>query len=237
MRRTPAATPPSLTILNRPMSPVRATCVPPHSSVENRRCAARARRRRTSRRTAPSRRRRPPSSYVISRVSAACVVRGSRRSPAARSARSSSGVIGWKCEKSKRRRSGATSEPFCCTCAPSTLRSAACSRCVAEWLGMMALRRAASTFAASLSPTLMLPLRRACRCARCAAPRFCVSSTCELRADVAELAGVADLAAGLGIERRAVEHHLAFVAGVERLHRRAVLEQRDDLCRHRVVAS
>ncbi|MNT55111.1 hypothetical protein D3C72_1923220 [compost metagenome] len=32
MRRTPAATPPSLTILNRPMSPVRPTWVPPHSS-------------------------------------------------------------------------------------------------------------------------------------------------------------------------------------------------------------
>ena len=31
-RRMPAATPPSATILNRPMSPVRCTCVPPHSS-------------------------------------------------------------------------------------------------------------------------------------------------------------------------------------------------------------
>src|SRR5690606_5334155 len=34
-RRTPADTPPSLTILNRPMSPVRATWVPPHSSTES----------------------------------------------------------------------------------------------------------------------------------------------------------------------------------------------------------
>ncbi|CFU02720.1 Uncharacterised protein [Bordetella pertussis] len=34
MRRTPAATPPSDTTLNRPMSPVRRTCVPPHSSRE-----------------------------------------------------------------------------------------------------------------------------------------------------------------------------------------------------------
>ena len=34
MRRTPAATPDSLTMWNSPMSPVRATCVPPHSSVE-----------------------------------------------------------------------------------------------------------------------------------------------------------------------------------------------------------
>ena len=35
MRRTPAATPDSLTMRNRPMSPARRTCVPPHSSVEN----------------------------------------------------------------------------------------------------------------------------------------------------------------------------------------------------------
>jgi hypothetical protein len=34
--------------------------------------------------------------------------------------------------KSKRSRSGATSEPFWVTWVPSTLRSAACSRCVAE---------------------------------------------------------------------------------------------------------
>ena len=51
----------------------------------------------------------------------------------------------------------------------------------------------------------------------------------ELRAHVAELARVADLAAGLRIERSAVEHDFAFVAGVERLHCRAALEQRDDL--------
>src|SRR5258705_8328544 len=31
-RRTPAATPPWDVILKKPMSPVRATCVPPHSS-------------------------------------------------------------------------------------------------------------------------------------------------------------------------------------------------------------
>src|SRR3546814_471889 len=34
IRRTPAETPPSDTILNRPMSPVRETWVPPHSSVD-----------------------------------------------------------------------------------------------------------------------------------------------------------------------------------------------------------
>ena len=35
MRRTPAATPLSPRNLKRPMSPVRCTCVPPHSSIEN----------------------------------------------------------------------------------------------------------------------------------------------------------------------------------------------------------
>ena len=39
---------------------------------------------------------------------------------------------GWL--KSKRSRSGATSEPFCVTCGPSRRRSASCSRWVAEWL-------------------------------------------------------------------------------------------------------
>ena len=34
--------------------------------------------------------------------------------------------------------------PFCCTWSPRTLRSAACSRCVAEWLSTVALRRPAS---------------------------------------------------------------------------------------------
>ncbi len=51
-RRTPAATPASAVILNRPISPVRVTCVPPHSSTRGAQCRARARRRRTSRRTA-----------------------------------------------------------------------------------------------------------------------------------------------------------------------------------------
>ena len=36
IRRTPAATPPSLTTLKTPISPVRSTCVPPHSSTEKR---------------------------------------------------------------------------------------------------------------------------------------------------------------------------------------------------------
>ena len=45
----------------------------------------------------------------------------------------------------------------------------------------------------------------------------------------AQQAGVAGLAAGLGVERRAVEHHHAMLAGRQRRHRQAVFQQRDDL--------
>ena len=43
-----------------------------------------------------------------------------------------SSFIGSLCEKSKRVLPASTSEPFCCTCEPSTSRSALCIRCVAE---------------------------------------------------------------------------------------------------------
>ncbi len=74
----------------------------------------RAPRRRISRRTAPARRtrrrRRAPSARVV--TGAFC----STMSLAMSSTRSiSSAVIGLGCEKSKRSRSGATSEPFCAT--------------------------------------------------------------------------------------------------------------------------
>ena len=48
----------------------------------------------------------------------------------------------------------------------------------------------------------------------------------EQRAHRGQLARVPDLAAGLGVEGRAIEHHLARFAGLERLDRRAVLQQR-----------
>ena len=69
----------------------------------------------------------------------------------------SSSVSGAQCEKSKRSRSGATSEPFCVTCVPSTWRSAQCSRCVAEWLRRMSSRRSASTASLTVSPTRSSP--------------------------------------------------------------------------------
>ncbi|MNN23715.1 hypothetical protein D3C81_1371200 [compost metagenome] len=65
------------------------------------------------------------------------------------SALSCSGLIASKWLKSKRRRWLSTSEPFCCTCSPSTWRSAACSRWVAEWLSAVAPRTVASTTAST----------------------------------------------------------------------------------------
>ncbi|MOA15198.1 hypothetical protein D3C78_1353460 [compost metagenome] len=53
-----------------------------------------------------------------------------------------------------------TSEPFCATWLPSTLRSAACSRCVAEWLRAVARRLCRSMVACTVSPILRLPLAR-----------------------------------------------------------------------------
>ena len=60
----------------------------------------------------------------------------------------------------------------------------------------------------------------------------------ELRAHVAELTRIADLAAGLRVERRAIEDDFALLAGVQHLDFLAVLEQRDDLAdiRHALVA-
>ena len=52
-----------------------------------------------------------------------------------------------------------------------------------------------------------------------------------LRAD--ELAAVADLAAGLGVERRAIEHYRARVAAGQRLRLRSLFVQRDNLRRER----
>ncbi len=62
-----------------------------------------------------------------------------------------------------------------------------------------------------------------------AVPRFCVSATTNLRADIAQLAGIAHLAAGLRIERSAVEEDLALLARLQRLDRLSALEQRHHL--------
>ena len=121
MRRTPAATPLSATTGIRPMSPVRRTWVPPHSSTDQPSVLPApspiATTRTSSPYFSPNSARAPEaraSSSAISRV-----VTGefcSTMSLAMSSTRSiSSAVIGLGCEKSKRSRSGATSEPFCAT--------------------------------------------------------------------------------------------------------------------------
>ncbi|CFU02723.1 Uncharacterised protein [Bordetella pertussis] len=68
-----------------------------------------------------------------------------------------SAVMGASCAKSKRVLSGSTSEPRCCTWAPSTSRKALCIRCVAEWLRTVRARRTASTRASKVSPTFSAP--------------------------------------------------------------------------------
>ena len=166
------------------------------------RCARRAPRRRTSRRRSPSR---PPGAPSRSSSTAVSVSAFSRTSSLTRRSTpaSSSSVSGWKCEKSKRRWSGATSEPVCFTCSPSTSRSARCSRCVAEWFARMRSRRrvvhrelddVADRDRARLDDADVRDEARAP-----AAARRC-TSTVPLRSG--DRADVADLAAGLAVERR-----------------------------------
>ena len=66
--------------------------------------------------------------------------------------------------------------------------------------------------ASTLSPTCSLPATSWPIC-ECAAPRFCVSSTTKrVAARTAQLAGVADLPARLGVEHRAIQDHFAALA-------------------------
>ena len=155
---------------------------------------------------------------------------GSAHSPAARSRSARAGVSGWKCEKSKRSRSGATSEPFCCTCVPSTC---AAPRAAGGWRNDSA-RWPARRARVHLRATSHRP--RGCRPARPAGPgaraprraSACRSTTKRAAAAPQQLAGIADLAARLGVERRAIEHHLALLAVAQLLDAAAPsLEQRD----------
>ena len=163
MRRTPAATAPSPTILKRPISPVRRTWVPPQSSVEK--CLSSSAPPMETTRTSspyfsPKRASAPAftaSSGVMRRV-ATSALRRMRSLTSVSTARMSSDVSAFGWLKSKRSRSGATSEPFCVTCVPSRRRSASCSRWVAEWLARSAVRRSPSTRSSTTSPTAILPL-------------------------------------------------------------------------------
>ena len=127
MRRTPAATPLSEAIANRPMSPVARTCVPPHSSVLKPGTD-------TTRTVSPyfSPKSAIAPAAIASSVSFTSVVTGVfsriRALTIASISSHCSRVTALKWAKSNRSRSGATSEPACLTCGPSTCRSAAWSR-------------------------------------------------------------------------------------------------------------
>ena len=157
MRRTPCATPISEVILKSPMSPARRTCVPPHSSTEREPMRIT---RTVSPYFSPKSATAPDflaSSNGITEMTESAFLRISSFTRSS-TRRFSSSLMGAKCAKSKRSRSGATNEPFCATCAPSTSLSARCRRCVAEWLARMASRRATSTL-----KVRALPGVRTCR--------------------------------------------------------------------------
>ncbi len=176
IRRTPDAMPVSPITLSSPMSPVARAWVPPQSSVEN---SPNEITRTRSPYFSPNSATAPASiasGYDISRTEALAFasihwfVRSSIRSI-------SSGDSGASCVKSKRSRSGATSEPFCSACGPSTERSAACKRWVPEWLRTVAARASASTVSVAGSSTFTLPDTTRPRCTTSSPVGRCVSRT------------------------------------------------------------
>ena len=200
MRRTPWATPVSSVMVKNAMSPVRLTWVPPQNSLDSPMVSTRT----VSPYFSPKKAIAP--AFLASAIASTSVSAGrlARTRALTRSSTRwrSSGVSGAKCEKSKRRRSGATSEPFCVTCAPSTVRSAQCSRCVAEWLRRMASRRSPSTSSSTASPTRSSPSVTSPRCTYSVDTGRFTSSTRSLALADADRAGVAHLAALLAVERR-----------------------------------
>ncbi len=162
-RRTPAATPLSLVIKKKPMSPVRSTWVPPHSSMEKPGTSM----TRTSSPYFSPKRAIAPSARARSKLVCRCPTAWFLRicwKTSSSTCRSSASLIALWCAKSKRIRSASTSEPFCVTCSPRTWRRAACSRWVAVWLSRIAARRAASTASSRWWPTCRLPSRTRTRC-------------------------------------------------------------------------
>ena len=177
-RRTPAATPLSPIILNKPISPVRLTCVPPHNS----RLEPISKTRTSSPYFSPNSIMAPvfcADSISITRAWVAALLKISAFTIASTLAISAS-VIGALCTKSKRVLSESTKLPFCCTCSPNISRKALCIKCVAEWLRMVSARDAISTLALTVSPTLSEPVFNTPWCPNTAAWIFCVSSTAKM---------------------------------------------------------
>src|SRR6185312_16182152 len=121
-------------------------------------------------------------------------------------------LTGLGCEKSKRRRSGATSEPFWVTWVPSTSRSAACSRCVAEWLSTIAWRSGIHLGVEQVAAAQRLRAVPVAGVAEEHAAHLQGVVDRETAGRAGQRAGVADLAAGFGVERRAIQDQQSFLA-------------------------
>ena len=92
-------------------------------------------------------------------------------------------------------------DPPCRTCSPSTMRRALCSRCVAVWLQAVWCRRTALTMALARSPSTTLPSTRT-RHDDLVVDELHDALDLELAGVGVDPAGVGDLPAALGVERR-----------------------------------
>ena len=151
IRRTLAALEPSAVTLKMPISAVLATCVPPQSSRETPSISTT---RTHSPYFSPNRAIAPSASasgrsISSQRTGALALIHSLTRSS---TSRSSSGLSDWPWVKSKRSLSGRTAEPAWRTWVPSRSRSAACRRCVAVWLRIVAWRVSRSTTASTSAP-------------------------------------------------------------------------------------
>ena len=187
------------------MSPVRATWVPPQNSFDSPMVTTRT----VSPYFSPKKAMAP--AFLASAIARTSVTAGAlpRTRWLTRSSTCcfSSGDSGAKCEKSKRRRSSATSEPFWVTCSPSTLRSAQCRRWVAEWLRRMALRRSPSTRQVDHIPDAQLAVGDVTEVDVQARQGAFDVGHLHRRLGAAHGPGVADLAALFAVERGLAGHH------------------------------
>ena len=100
---------------------------------------------------------------------------------------------------------------------------------MAEWWRAVRARAAVSTLAVTPLPTVSLPVVTTPWWPNTLAWIFWVSSTGEDAVHRAQLAAVAHLAAGFGVERGVVEHHHAHLALGEFIDRHAVLVEGQDV--------
>ena len=133
---------------------------------------------------------------------------------------------GWL--KSKRSRSGATSEPFCSTCPPSVSRRGR----MQEVRRRVVQDRLAAARCVHLGDDTVAPAQGAPR-HRTVVQVLAAALGRVLHAErravgAAQHAPIADLAAGLGVERRGVEQDDAGLAFFEGIDGGALLEQADD---------